>query len=225
MAIAFVQKGVAAAGSVVSGVGVSISASGSGHLLVVWVGIFDSGALNTTASSITDNVGNTYIKIPASVSGTAGSAYSEMWYAKNSTAGATTVTISAATNFFQVMAYVFEFSGADTSAPFDVASAAAQNSMPPVSGTLTPSQTGEVLVSGAINPDIVLTGISTSGWISTADNIVEPQASGYLLNASVSSQQAAYSPSSNSDGSGSIAAFKAPTGGFTAAQGSMILVS
>ena len=91
---------------------VTIAATGSGHLIVI-------GATPTGAgiTSITDNVGNTYVQAPGALS-TSGSFHTDVWYAKNSIPGATAVTFVG--SIFRVS--ISEYSGADTSAPLASAS-------------------------------------------------------------------------------------------------------
>jgi hypothetical protein len=212
MGIAFVHKTDTAAG--IDGPSHTFTitqATGTGNLLVVCLQNYLGTSPTTT--SITDNAGNTYVQVASSL-GSGNSVQSEIWYAANSIAGATSLTCNSSGTYHQLMVEFFEFSGAATTSPADTATFTTfAGSSGPTVGNITPSQTGEVLVSGACSGSFALTGISTSGWVSTAANTVESQCSGYLLNPTLTSQGATYTTGSTVDGTGSIAGFKAaPTG-------------
>lgn len=214
MGIALVQKVAYAAASGTNPFALTATAPvGAGNLGVVWFGGFNNSGF--TITTVVDDMGNAYVQIPSTVSGQSGAnESSEMWYCKNLTAGGTVITVTGTGTPVQTMAYIFEFSGANVSTPLDTGNfAKGSGGSQPVSGLVTPSANTNVLVAAAVSGSVVLTGISTSSWISTADNIIEPQTSGYLLTPAVSSQQATFSPAGNASFAASIASFIASSSG------------
>ena len=73
-----------------------------------------------TISSVTDDAGNTYAEAGAALSvDSASGSFADVWYAPNSLSGATTLTITPSSNIPNGGAVIWEFSGADVSAPLD----------------------------------------------------------------------------------------------------------
>src|SRR5450631_3865448 len=71
-----------------------IPATGAGHLIIVGFQE-DAGSSNVTVTSMTDNAGNAYAEAGAARSvDTAIGTVADIWYARNSIAGATTLTIT-----------------------------------------------------------------------------------------------------------------------------------
>lgn len=97
----------------------SIPSSGAGNLLVVaWTSNNGGGA--TTIAGVTDNVSNSYVQAAgARAVDSIPNTMIDMWYAKNTQAGATVLTITPNPTGTRGTAVVWEFSGADTSAPLD----------------------------------------------------------------------------------------------------------
>ena len=93
----------------------TIPATGSGHLIVVaW-----NGDIANTMSSVTDNAGNTYVEAGAARSVDAAEAdCNDIWYAKNSAAGATSIVITPSASDTGAVV-IWEFSGVDVNAPLD----------------------------------------------------------------------------------------------------------
>jgi uncharacterized protein (TIGR03437 family) len=95
----------------------TIPATGSGNLIVVaWSSVY---LTTPTISTIIDNVGNTYSQAgnARSFDGTNGMV--DIWYAKNSKAGAGTLTITPSPSGNSGAAVIWEFSNVDTAAPLD----------------------------------------------------------------------------------------------------------
>jgi hypothetical protein len=120
---------------------------GAQHLVVVAIQVPDGGSITgiTDASNC-----NAYTAIPTARSSNAGAGDAlQMFYAKNSCAGASTISIDATT---AVTAVVWEVSGIRTDDPFDKASTL--NDQPetatPVGPTIETSTRGEFVVSVAI---------------------------------------------------------------------------
>lgn len=102
------------------GHGCPIPATGQGHLIVVGWQIGDNANTSNTIKSMTDNVGNVYSEVPGARSvNTSSSDVADIWYAKNSLAGATTLTINPNSPVTKGGAVIWEFSGADPVAPID----------------------------------------------------------------------------------------------------------
>src|SRR5579871_1582860 len=91
------------------------AATGSGHLLVLAFDVIGGGITDPFISSITDNVGNTYINAP----GTKASDGTTIWYCENCLPGATTVTITYNGSGFNNV-WFQEFSGVKTSGSLDL---------------------------------------------------------------------------------------------------------
>jgi hypothetical protein len=122
-----------------------------GDLIVVSV----SGWPNLPASTaVTDSQGNTY-----SIAGTvlvSQGAYSAIYYAKNVKAGATSVTVRTVRSGGQISMAVAEFSGIDPVSSLDKTAGTVGSGNTPSSGTMTPSQAGELVIgSGTHNGNTV----------------------------------------------------------------------
>lgn len=124
---------------------VTIGASGAGHLIVV--------AVQTNASavmSVTDDANHTYVPVAGSravdnaeVTGV------ELWYAKDSSVGATTITASADTVYAMA---AWEVAGIRTASSLDTASLLDNQpaSTSPFGASITTSAAGEFVVSVVI---------------------------------------------------------------------------
>ena len=142
---------------------VTISASGAAHLIVVAVQTNGSAV-----TSVTDDAGNTYVPVAGSraidtveVSG------SELWYAKDSNAGATTIDATADTIY--VMA-AWEVAGIRTTSPLDTASKLDNQpaTTNPVGATITTSAVGEFVVSVVLVANMITS--LTAGSAFTSDH-------------------------------------------------------
>src|SRR5262249_43808965 len=93
----------------------TIPATGSGHLIVVgWQA--GSGTTTGTTLSISDNAGNTYAEA-ARATDSASASVVDLWYAKNSKSGATSITITPTASVTSAGVVIWEFAGADTNSP------------------------------------------------------------------------------------------------------------
>ena len=123
----------------------------AGNLIVVSV----SGWPNNTIA-VSDNRGNSY-----SIAGnvlTSSGAYSAIYYAKNVVAGTTTVTVRTGRSGAQISMVVAEFSGVDTVSPLDSAAGAVGTGTAPSSGSMTPTNAGDLVIgSGTHNGNTVTT--------------------------------------------------------------------
>lgn len=151
MAIARVQ--VAGTTSSGASVGVAFASNNTGgNLLIACVA---SETDSATVTSLTDTLGNTWAACHAPLTISAGSGKGTLvgtFYAKNCAAGANTVT--AALSGGPAYIHVMEYSGCDTTAPFDQHAEAAQlggSANPTVTlGTAT-TQADEVLIGFVFN--------------------------------------------------------------------------
>ena len=154
------------------GTSCTIPATGSGHLIVVgWVGAGTNTA--TTIKSLTDNAGNTYMEAGAARSiDTGTSSVGDIWYAKNSSSGATSIIITPSATVTNGAAVIWEFSGVDVTAPLD--QAAVLNSQAPTvtpsGAAVTTSAASEVVISlVAVAP--VVTGIHSGNPFTNDSNL------------------------------------------------------
>ena len=102
------------------GTACAIPATGSGNLIVVGFQGDSSNGSGVTVGTITDNVGNSYAEAGAAraIDAAEGDMV-DIWYAKNSQAGATSITITPSAIVSGSAAVIWEFSGADLTSPLD----------------------------------------------------------------------------------------------------------
>jgi trimeric autotransporter adhesin len=196
----------------------TIPATGSGNLIVVgWQA--DEGASTSTAlSSITDNAGNTYAEAGNALSvDSATGSVADIWYAGSSMSGATTLTITPSSSVTNGVAVIWEFSGADLSAPLDQTAVLNSQtaSAAPSGAAVTTSAGADVVVSLAAMGGSV-TGIS-SGNNFVSDAAVQNTGWAYLITSSAGTYAAQWNQSPAGTYAASTAAFKAA--------GSVILTS
>jgi len=199
----------------------TIPATGAGHLIVVGLQFGAHVDTSITFNSITDTAGNVYAEAGAarSIDAAAGSVV-DIWYAKNSIAGATTLTITPSTALAGGVAgagaVIWEFSGADTTAPLDQTSVL--NSQPstaaPSGASVSTSSAGELIISlAAVAGDI--TGIS-AGNSFTSDSTIKVNGWAHLIAASPGPYSAQWVESPAGTYASSSASFKvAASGGGT----------
>lgn len=110
----------------------AVSATGAGNLIAV--GVMIPGSSNRTVTSVTDNVGNTYVDASARcLHNVSGNGTVDIYYAKNSIPGATSITATiSGTALIQM--FVAEVSNIDTVSPLE---GAAGNTNPGASATPT----------------------------------------------------------------------------------------
>jgi hypothetical protein len=98
---------------------------------------------------MTDNVGNTYAQIPNAMSVYSTTMMKDLWYVKNTRAGATAITITPNPNGNNGAAVIWEFAGVDTVSPID--RVAVLNTQPasssPVGASVTTSVPGALVIS------------------------------------------------------------------------------
>jgi hypothetical protein len=128
----------------------TIPATGSGNVIIVGFQMGGGGDTSTTVGSVTDDAGNAYVEAGSAPSlDSSGGSVVDIWYAKNSTSGATTVTVSPSATTTNAGVVIWEFSGVDRIAPFD--QTAALNSQDasdaPAGASVTTTSASEVVIS------------------------------------------------------------------------------
>jgi hypothetical protein len=136
-------------------------------LVAAWAS--ENGGGGTTIASITDNAGNLYAEAgSARAIDAAANAMADIWYAANSVAGATVVTITPSPSGTAGTAVIWEFSGLERYTPID--QTAVLNSQPatttPVGASVATTSPAEVIVSVA-NVQGTVTGISSGNSFSS----------------------------------------------------------
>jgi hypothetical protein len=222
----------------------TIPATKGGNLIVVG---FETDVSNTTTtiSGITDNAGNVYAEAGAARAVDASLlTVTDLWYAKNSVAGAKTITINPSASI-NAVAVIWEFAGIDTTSPLD--QTAVLNSQPgttAVSGAPVTTTSGSEVIISIADVSNTVTGIASgnaftddstafaSGWahlIASTPGTYAAQwnqtPAGTYDSSTVSFKAAggpaftlSVSPSSQAVTAGGSSAYTmsvAPTGGFT----------
>jgi len=147
----------------------------AGDLLVVWLWYSSKTA---SVSSITDSVGDTYVKAagPSRGAGSLASWSQELWYAKNVNAGGsgviTSATFSSSFSGEKAIA-VHEYSGADTANPLDVTASAVGTTANASSGNATTTAGNDLIFGAALFASSGGPGTGFTGRSSLAGNATE----------------------------------------------------
>jgi hypothetical protein len=191
----------------------TIPATGAGNLLVVgWTGASGPSILK----EISDNVGDSY----AEAKGTKAANWSagvsvDIWYAANSEAGATSLTLTPTSGGGPGAAVIWELSGVSTTSP--LAQVAALRNQPgtttPAGASVTTTSAGEVIISIAAGSKSI-TGIY-SGNPFIEDSLVRSNGWAHLIASSTGAYNAQWDESPSGAYCASAAAFFAATGGLT----------
>jgi uncharacterized protein (TIGR03437 family) len=192
----------------------TIPSTGSGNLIVVGFQADSASGSGVVVSTITDNAGNTYGEAgPARAIDAAESDMVDIWYARNSAAGATSITITPSASASGSAAVIWEFSGANLTAPLDqtaVLNSQSATSTPAGAPVTTTSQ-NEVVISIA-DVEYAVTGIA-SGNTFTSDSTLLENGWAHLVTSSVGT----YYPQWNQNHAGTYvsttASFKAASSG------------
>lgn len=153
MAVAFVQAGSAINGGASTSVSKAFTSNiTAGGLLVVSA---FSEVDSSTVSSVTDTLGNTYVKATDPTTSVGHGTHLGVWYAMNSVAGANTVTFTAGQSG-RIYLMVEEVSGAATTTALDATgTGTGTNASPTCSATTTAS--GDYLYGAITNSRSTLT--------------------------------------------------------------------
>ncbi len=118
----------------------------AGNLLVVYIAW---AGTTVTVTGITDTAGNTYSQCTGALASDVNAGRSDLWFAKNIAGNASnvvTVTFSASIDFRRIA--VFQYSGADTVSPFEVAVNTSGTGTSLTSPSFSPAASGNVNVAG-----------------------------------------------------------------------------
>jgi hypothetical protein len=178
----------------------TIPATGIGNVLVVgWASNNGGGA--TTIAGLTDNAGNVYQEAgSARANDTAANTMADIWYAPNSNAGATVVTITPSPSGTAGTAVIWEFSGVEAVSPLDQTSVLNSQAatLSPLGASVTTTYPAEVVISIA-NAQGNLTGIK-SGNSFTSDSLANGDGWAHIM----ASSAGAYAPQWNNGSSGTF---------------------
>lgn len=123
------------------------SANGAGNLLTALVMIEDD---TSTVSSVTDTAGNTWTAIGTIKHSAASGMSLQWWYAKNSIAGANTVTVTPSAGASTICLH--EHSGEHTTVPLDTSVSNTSGTGTTADSTaLTTTASGDLLLSGCVS--------------------------------------------------------------------------
>jgi hypothetical protein len=172
----------------------TIPSTGSGNLIVVgWSSVEGTAP---TIGTIADNAGNTYVEAANALGVDLSNNMVDIWYAKNSNSGATSMTITPNPSGNAGAAVIWEFAGADAVSPLD--QVAVLNSQPatgsPAGASVTTTAPVEAVVT-VIAPQYWIVGL-LSGNDFTQDAVVNSNnyASGWahLITSSAGTYSAAW---------------------------------
>lgn len=185
----------------------TIPSTGSGNLIVVaWASNNGGGA--TTIAGITDSAANAYSEAPAARAvDSAANTMIDLWYAKNSNSGATTLTIAPNPAGTSGTAVIWEFAGVSTGTALDqVAILNSQAATSAPSGApVTTTAAAEVLISAA-NVQGTVTGMA-SGNPFTSDSTANGDGWAHLLTSSTGTYAAAWTNGGSGTYASSTASF------------------
>ncbi|HXP84833.1 MAG TPA: fibronectin type III domain-containing protein [Bryobacteraceae bacterium] len=159
----------------------TIPATGGGNLLVVG---WQLDLASSSIAGITDNAGNTYAEAgPAQASATSAGAIG-IWYAKNVAAGTTTLTVTPSASVTNAGLVIWEFSGADTSAPLDQTAVLSNQaaSATPAAAAVSTTSANEAVVS-IVTVNNAVTGIATGNNF-TNDSTIKANGWAHLITSS-----------------------------------------
>ena len=191
----------------------TIPSTGSGNLLVVgWTG----GAGASLLKTVSDNAGNHYTEAKGTRSVNWGSELSaDIWYAANSKAGTTSVTITPTPSGSQGAVVMWEFSGVSTTLPLAQTAAlkGGAATTTPTGASVTTTSAGEVIISiTAVSKSI--TGIY-QGNPFIEDSSVRSNGWAHLIASSAGAYTAEWNESPSGAYCASTAAFSVASAGLT----------
>jgi hypothetical protein len=108
----------------------------------------------------------------------------DLWYAKNSVAGATTLTITPSIPVYHAAAVIWEFSGADPNTPLDQAASLSDQpaTLLPLGASVTTTSTVEAVVS--LLPDSGIVSSITLGNLFTNDFLLKTNGWAHVITSS-----------------------------------------
>lgn len=190
----------------------TIPSTGRGNLIVIGWQIGGHASTAITIESITDNAGNAYSEATGARSiDNVGGAVADIWYAKNSIAGATTVTITSTNASYYGAAVIWEFAGADPAAPLD--QTASLNSQPataaPIGAKVTTTDASDTIVSLAVDSGYIFQIAPGDSFIN--DSLIKNSGWAHLITSSTGSYASQWT--------GTLGTYASSTASFKAASG------
>jgi hypothetical protein len=190
----------------------TVPATAAGNLIVVaWASAWQT---TPTLSTIVDNAGNTYAEAGNARAVDSTNDMVDIWYAKNSKAGATTLTITPNPSGNTGGAVIWEFSGVDPTAPLD--QTAVLNSQAatttPLGASVTTTAPSEVIIS-TMMPSGTTNSLATGNPF-TNDAIFFGMGWAHLVTSSAGTYTAQWNTTSGSYGSSTVS-FKSASSGTT----------
>jgi hypothetical protein len=187
----------------------TIPSSASGNLIVIGWQANGGSNTSTTITSISDNVGNTYVEAGAARAIDTGiGTIADIWFAKNVAGGATSITINPSGSIASGNAVIWEFSGADRTAP--LGQTAILNSQPasttPV-GAAVSAAAGDVIVTTSVVGNAVTGTYAGNPFVNDALNSGNPWA--HLLVSAAGTYSAKWNQTASATYNNSTVAFKA----------------
>jgi hypothetical protein len=191
----------------------TIPSTGSGNVLVAAWASGDGGG-GTTIASVTDNAGNIYTEAgSARATDTGANTMADIWYAENSVAGASVVTITPSAPGTTGTAVIWELSGVEPFAPLD--QTAVLNSQAatttPVGASVVTTSPSEVIVSVA-NTQGSVTAIK-SGNSFTNDSSAGGEGWAHFIASSTGTYAPQWTTSTSGTFCSSTVSFKAASSG------------
>ncbi len=208
--IAFVQTTTCGSGTFPATV-CTIPATGSGHLIVVaWTSAWGSAPV---IAGMTDNAQNVYAEAGDAMAVLSSGDMVDIWYAKNSMAGATAITITPNPAGTSGAAVIWEFANADPAAPLD--QTAVLNSQPasmsPMGAPVTTTAAAEVVVSVLV-PGATISGLYPGNPF-TSDSLFYGTGWAHLITSATGTYAAQWSTASGPYASSTVSFKAAGSGG------------
>lgn len=217
MAVALVQTSTEIAFASGTTGNVTVTGVGAGNLLVCVV----ASNSNTPTVSVSDDKGNTWAEAVALGSAGVGRRAS-IWYAKNTAAGDTVVTVTMSVSATAVNAFVYEVSGCDTTSPLDASSSLAETTTTTSHNCSADATvidtTAECFVCCASKGQGSFGTLTEgSGYTRTASASASSMFQRQIFGASTANERGAFTSGTSQPAVGAIAAFKvaAAAGGRT----------
>ncbi len=215
MAISLVQSFAGAtSGHTLNNVDVTLpGATTTGNCIIIAVSSYGS---TQTCTGITDNASNTFVKIGSTIR-SPGDDTLDLFYAKNITGNAAPDFLIQMANIENIGGVVLEYSGLDTTAPFDQTNTGTGTSATNTTGSITPSGNGYLIVAAGtdqIADTATVTagsGYTLRGMAGTSNNSVRVYAEDQIQT-TAASISASFTMTASSFWASKIASFK-PAGG------------
>ena len=185
----------------------------SGNIIVAaWTS--ENGGGGTTIASIADNAGNRYQEAAgARATDTGANTMADIWYAQNSVAGATVITITPNPSGTSGTAVIWEFSGLEPFSPLDQTAVLNSQSATttPLGASVVTKSAAEVVVS-LVNSAGTVTGID-SGSSFTSDSAAGDEGGAHFIASSTGTYAPQWTTSTSGTFCSSTVSFKSASSG------------